>query len=139
MASSIPTPLSVSTTSSTLSRPIFTGLQRTLDQRVAIALESLKRLQNCLDPLARYEFLISMLYTDANLFFALALAHTSTIMPLVYTPLVGAACISWSHLSMPFRGLYISLEDKGNIANKLRTWPQPSVKAICVTDGERIL
>jgi malate dehydrogenase (oxaloacetate-decarboxylating)(NADP+) len=139
MASSIPTPLSGSTTSSTLSRPIFTGLQRTLDQRVSIALESLKRLQNCLDPLARYEFLISMLYTDANLFFALALAHTSTIMPLVYTPLVGAACISWSHLSMPFRGLYISLEDKGNIANKLRTWPQPSVKAICVTDGERIL
>jgi malate dehydrogenase (oxaloacetate-decarboxylating)(NADP+) len=123
----------------TLSRPDYTCLPRNQAQLVAIAQRSLARLDGCADPLARYEFLLSMLYTDPSLFYSLALADTARIMPLVYTPLVGAACTSWSSLSMPFRGLYVSLEHKGKIADVLRTWPQKVVRAICVTDGERIL
>jgi hypothetical protein len=40
---------------------------------------------------------------------------------------------------MPYRALYITLKDAGKVADVLRSWPQPSVKAICVTDGGRIL
>jgi len=120
-------------------RPVFSGPPRSRAQRVAVALRSLARLDGCADGLARYEFLISLLFADPDLFFAVALADTARIMPLVYTPLVGAACTSWSALSMPFRGLYVSLAHKGRVADVLRAWPQPRVRAICVTDGERIL
>ena len=120
-------------------RPVFSGPRRPLSQRVPVAMASLARLDGCADALARYEFLLSLLYAEPDLFFAVALAHTSKVMPLVYTPLVGAACTSWSHLSMPFRGLYVSMQHKGRVADVLRTWPQPTVRAICVTDGERIL
>jgi malate dehydrogenase (oxaloacetate-decarboxylating)(NADP+) len=60
-------------------------------------------------------------------------------MPLIYTPVVGAACTNWSSLVCPSRGLYVSLADAGRVEQVLRAWPQPSVRAICVTDGERIL
>lgn len=89
--------------------------------------------------LGKYEFLVSLLDRDARLFFATLKAHTSTIVPLVYTPVVGEACLQWSHLTCPARGLYISLDDAGNVANLLRSWPSSSVRAICVTDGARIL
>ena len=69
------------------------------------------------------------------------LAHTDEVMPLVYTPVVGAACQSWSRMLLPpSLGLYISLGDAGRVAEVLRTWRSAMpVRVICVTDGERIL
>ncbi|KAF7247037.1 NADP-dependent malic enzyme, partial [Varanus komodoensis] len=37
------------------------------------------------------------------------------------------------------RGLFITLHDRGHIATLLKSWPQTVIKAIVVTDGERIL
>ena len=140
MAAAVPaSPSSPASSAMLAPRPAFSGPARPLAARVAVAAASLARLDGCADALARYEFLIALLYADADLFFGLALAHTARVMPLVYTPLVGAACTNWSHLSMPFRGLYVSLEHKGRVAQVLRSWPRPVVRAICVTDGERIL
>jgi malate dehydrogenase (oxaloacetate-decarboxylating)(NADP+) len=36
-------------------------------------------------------------------------------------------------------GLYISWNDRGNIANVLKNWPKPKVEITVVTDGSRIL
>ena len=47
---------------------------------------------------AEQKLLTGLLYAEPDLFFAVALAHTSKVMPLVYTPLVGAACTSWQPL-----------------------------------------
>ena len=112
------------------------GKPRALAQRVALAMEGLGRIG---DDLAKYEYLVGLLDRDPRLFFATLEAHTSTIVPLVYTPVVGAACQQWSHLLAPAKGLYISLDDAGRVAELLRQWPAASVRAICVTDGGRIL
>jgi malate dehydrogenase (oxaloacetate-decarboxylating)(NADP+) len=35
--------------------------------------------------------------------------------------------------------MYLSYEDKGNIAAVISNWPQPQVEITCITDGSRIL
>ncbi|KAJ5151083.1 NADP-dependent malic enzyme [Penicillium canariense] len=36
-------------------------------------------------------------------------------------------------------GMYLSWEDRGNLAAVIANWPQPNVEITCITDGSRIL
>merc|ERR1719219_2049397 len=59
--------------------------------------------------------------------------------PIIYTPTVGWACSHFSHLYRRPRGLYISADDKGEMASMVYNWEHDEVDAVVVTDGSRVL
>ena len=69
----------------------------------------------------------------------LLVERTEEVLPYIYTPTVGEACQKYSNLDIETTGLYVTLEDRG-VLEKLRSWKNGNeVRAIVVTDGERIL
>ncbi|KAI8475520.1 MAG: hypothetical protein J3K34DRAFT_382637 [Monoraphidium minutum] len=90
-------------------------------------------------PLDRYLALRGLMAADARAYYSLLLSHTEEILPLVYTPTVGDACQQYHRLPLETWGLYLSLEDRGRVLEKLRAWRQQDVRVAVMTDGERIL
>ncbi|KHJ91108.1 malic enzyme, NAD binding domain protein [Oesophagostomum dentatum] len=62
-------------------------------------------------------------------------------MPIVYTPTVGLACQKFGFIYRNPKGLYVTINDNSisKIYQILSNWPSHDVRAIVVTDGERIL
>ncbi len=91
--------------------------------------------------LVRYEALMWVLNSDEELFFATAQHDLRSVLPMIYTPAVGTACLNYSHLSIPARGLWLGVDRAGSIETILANYKSefPDVQVICVTDGERIL
>ena len=73
------------------------------------------------------------------LFYRLLHDHIEEMMPLVYTPTVGAACRHFSYIYRRPRGLFISYPDRSDIVRILKNRSVRDVDVIVVTDGERIL
>ena len=76
---------------------------------------------------------------DETLFLRLLLDDIKTLMPIVYTPVVGEACQKFSMIYQHHRGLFLSYPDVDRLEEMLRSIPHDEVAVIVVTDGERIL
>jgi len=88
--------------------------------------------------LEKYTYMTNLKNTDENLFYRAVIDNIEKMMPIIYTPTVGQACQEYSRIFTP-QGMFISIKDKGKIANLLKNWPNKNVKIIVVSDGERIL
>jgi len=91
------------------------------------------------DPLDQYVLLMNILATNEKLFYHTLCNNLARLMPIVYTPTVGLACQKFGDIFIRPRGLYITIKDKGRIYQMLKNYPTNDVRAICFTDGERIL
>ena len=87
----------------------------------------------------RYLFLAALQDRNETLFYRLLLDHLEEMAPIVYTPTVGKVCEQFSHIYRRPRGVYVSIEDRGRIAEILRHAPNPDVRVIVATDNEAIL
>lgn len=108
----------------------------TLDEQVARRLEAVRGLATDLD---RYVFLRDLQDYNETLYFALITRHLDELLPIIYTPTVGAGCQQYSHIYRRPRGLFISYPNRDHIDQILANPRFDKVECIVVTDGERIL
>lgn len=95
-------------------------------------------LRNLPGDLEKYVALNALHDRNEALFFRIVCDHIDEIQPLIYTPTVGLACQKFGLIFQRPRGMFISANERGRIAEVLKNWPYRA-KLIVVTDGERIL
>lgn len=108
----------------------------TIDEQVQRAYEQLCSFETDME---KHIFLRNMQDTNETMYYRLIVEHMTEIMPLIYTPTVGAACQQFSRIYRRHRGLFISYTDRSQLDDMLQNATKHNVKIIVVTDGERIL
>ena len=108
----------------------------TLEEQCTRVLRNLRRFK---EPLEKYIYLSNLQNRNETLFYRIIQDNAEEMIPLIYTPTVGQACLEYGVIYSSPRGVFISIKDRGKIAEILRNWPVLDVRMIVVTDGERIL
>jgi malate dehydrogenase (oxaloacetate-decarboxylating)(NADP+) len=89
--------------------------------------------------LERYIYLIGLVDRNETLFYHTLMSDPARFIPIVYDPTVAEACLAFGHIYRRARGMYITRDMKGRIAEVLRNWPTRDVRFLCVSTGGRIL
>ena len=108
----------------------------TMERQKELVLESIRRKAYDIE---RYIALQALQDRNERLFYRTLIDHIDELMPIVYTPTVGQACREFAHIFRQPRGFYVTPSDRGEIRQNLDNWPEPDVRVVVVTDGERIL
>jgi malate dehydrogenase (oxaloacetate-decarboxylating) len=107
-----------------------------IDEQMARIYENYNSKQTDLE---KYIFLVALQDRNETLFYRMLEDHITEMMPIIYTPVVGAASQHYSHIYRRPRGLYISYPHREEIDRILDNAPYRDIDVIVVTDGERIL
>jgi malate dehydrogenase (oxaloacetate-decarboxylating)(NADP+) len=107
-----------------------------IEEQAARALANVREKASALE---KYRYLSALQAENETLFYRVLLDHLEEMLPIVYTPTVGDACLQWSRIYERPRGIYLSFRHRGRIAEVLARWPRRQVGVIVVTDGGRIL
>jgi malate dehydrogenase (oxaloacetate-decarboxylating) len=91
------------------------------------------------DDVARYLFLAALHDRNETLFYRLVVDHLDEMVPVIYTPTVGAVCERYSHIYRRPRGVYVSTQDRGHVVDVLRNAERDDVEIVVATDNEAIL
>jgi malate dehydrogenase (oxaloacetate-decarboxylating)(NADP+) len=89
--------------------------------------------------LERYIYLVGLVDRNETLFYRAVMSDPARFIPILYDPTVADACLRFGHIYRRARGMYITRNMKGRIAEVLRNWPERDVRFICVSTGGRIL
>lgn len=89
--------------------------------------------------LERYIFLMALQDQNETLFYHTILKSLQDYMPIIYTPTVGEAALQYGAIFRRPRGLYITANDRGEVAKILKNWTGREPRVIVVTDGGRVL
>lgn len=89
--------------------------------------------------LERYIYLVGLSDRNETLFFKTLMSDPARFVPIVYDPTVADACLAFGHIYRRARGMYVSIDLRGRVAETLRNWPVQDVRFICVSTGGRIL
>ena len=87
----------------------------------------------------KYLYLRDLHDSNETLFYNVLTTYVTEMMPIVYTPVVGAGCQRFSETYRRPRGLFIAYPNKDRIDDILSNPYFDNVEAIVVSDGERIL
>ncbi|EIC9814846.1 NAD-dependent malic enzyme [Vibrio alginolyticus] len=108
----------------------------TIQEQVERAYQQYNSFESDMD---KHIYLRNIQDTNETLYYRLVQNHISEMMPIIYTPTVGAACENFSNIYRRGRGLFISYPNRDRIDDLLNNAANHNVKVIVVTDGERIL
>ncbi len=119
------------------------GLEGLLPHAIESLDRQVERVMQHLDAkptdLERYIYLIGLSDRNETLFYRAVMSDPARFIPILYDPTVADACLTFGHIYRRARGMYITREMKGRIAEVLRNWPERNVRFICVSTGGRIL
>ena len=136
-------PLPNKGTAFTLGERRLYGLEGLLPHAVETLDRQVERVMQHLDAkptdLERYIYLIGLADRNETLFFRAVMSDPARFVPILYDPTVADACLAFGHIYRRAKGMYITREMKGRIAQVLRNWPERDVRFVCVSTGGRIL
>ena len=89
--------------------------------------------------LERYIYLTSLSDRNETLFYRVIMSDPKRFVPIVYDPTIAEACLTFGHIYRRAKGMYVSIDMRGRVAEVLRNWPAADVHTICVSTGGRIL